>query len=170
MATADYASDFNVTTSAFIINASVNVNVADDLKTTLSSDVAFNMNSGTEDGRNFTGSPEDPASVDVIVLLSILFCVIGSVGLIGNSLVIIVIILDRKMRQSVTNIFIMNLAVADFLIMAIGVPEIVQFMMNRGWLLGEMACKINRFVMVVSLYVSILSLVSVCIERWVLIS
>ncbi|KAH3830575.1 neuropeptide receptor 15-like [Dreissena polymorpha] len=112
---------------------------------------------------------EEPASREVIVLLSILFIVIGTVGLIGNSLVIIVILLDRKMRQSVTNIFIMNLATADFLIMLVGVPEIIQFMMNRGWLLGEALCRINRFIVVVSLYVSILSLVSVCIERFVAI-
>lgn len=107
----------------------------------------------------------DPASQETIILLSLLFCIIGTAGLIGNSLVIIVILFDRKMRQSVTNIFIMNLAAADFIIMFVGVPEIVQFMMNRGWLLGPTMCKVNRFVLVVCLYVSILSLVSVCVER-----
>ena len=106
-----------------------------------------------------------PATVDVVVLLSLLFIVICSVGLLGNSLVVIVILLDRKMRKSVTNIFIMNLAIADLLIMLFGVPDIVQFMMNRGWLIGEVFCKINRYVLVCSLYVSILSLVCVCTER-----
>lgn len=109
--------------------------------------------------------PQEPASKEVIAFLSLLFCVIGTVGLIGNSLVIIVILCDRKMRQSVTNIFILNLATADFIIMLAGIPEIVQFMLNRGWLLGPVFCKMNRFVLVVCLYVSILSLVSVCIER-----
>ncbi|KAK3607918.1 hypothetical protein CHS0354_036752 [Potamilus streckersoni] len=110
-----------------------------------------------------------PSSHEILVSISILFCIIGSVGLLGNSLVVIVVLLDRKMRQSVTNIFIMNLAVADFLIMLFGVPEIVQFMINRGWLLGTAVCKTNRFILVVSLYVSILSLISVCIERFVAI-
>ena len=115
---------------------------------------------------NMTGAePPAPASPEVIFLLSLLFCIIGTAGLLGNTLVIIVIFLDRKMRQSVTNIFIMNLAAADFLIMLIGIPEIVQFMMNQGWLLGETLCKVNRYILVVCLYVSILSLVSVCIER-----
>ena len=108
---------------------------------------------------------DSPAPVEVVVLLSLLFIAIGLVGLLGNSLVVAVILLDRKMRQSVTNIFIMNLAIADFLIMFLGVPEIVQFMMNRGWLLGEAFCRINRFILVCSLYVSILSLVCVCAER-----
>ena len=114
---------------------------------------------------NITSPPPDPATLEVVVLLSLLFILIGMVGLLGNSLVIMVILLDRKMRQSVTNILIMNLAVADLLIMLFGIPEIVQFMINRGWLLGGSLCRFNRFVLVVSLYVSILSLVSVCIER-----
>ncbi|KAL3866839.1 hypothetical protein ACJMK2_044100 [Sinanodonta woodiana] len=108
-----------------------------------------------------------PSSHEVLVSISLLFCFIGSVGLLGNCLVVIVVLLDRKMRQSVTNIFIMNLAIADFLIMLFGVPEIVQFMINRGWLLGTVVCKTNRFILVVSLYVSILSLISVCIERYI---
>jgi len=116
-------------------------------------------------GSLFSPLPPEPASGEVIVLLSMLFIVIGTLGLIGNSLVIIVILFDRKMRQSVTNIFIMNLATADFIIMLIGVPEIVQFMVNKGWLLGPVLCRINRFILVVCLYVSILSLVSVCVER-----
>ncbi|KAL3866835.1 hypothetical protein ACJMK2_044096 [Sinanodonta woodiana] len=106
-----------------------------------------------------------PARLEAVIILSVLFCCIGAVGLLGNFLVIIVVLLDRKMRQSVTNIFIMNLAIADFFIMLFGVPEIVQFMLNRGWLLGTAVCKINRFLLVIVLYVSILSLVSVCIER-----
>ena len=107
----------------------------------------------------------DPATTESIVLLSLLFIVVGCTGLFGNCLVIVVILVDRKMRNSVTNIFIMNLAIADFLIMLFGIPEIVQFMLNTGWRIGEAMCKVNRFILVVSLYVSILSLVTVCIER-----
>ena len=114
---------------------------------------------------NLTMFSESPASTTEAVLLSMLFIVIGTVGLVGNCLVIIVILHDRKMRQSITNIFIMNLALADFIIMLVGVPEIVQFMMNQGWQLGMVLCKMNRFILVVCLYVSILSLVFVCIER-----
>ena len=114
---------------------------------------------------NATAPPSSPATVEVVVLLSLLFVAIGIIGLLGNSLVVAVILLDRKMRQSVTNIFIMNLAIADFLIMLLGVPEIIQFMMNQGWLLGDALCKMNRFILVCSLYVSILSLVCVCVER-----
>lgn len=111
------------------------------------------------------GPPVPPATFEMVVILSVLFFVVGFVGILGNSLVIFVILIDRKMRNSVTNLFIMNLAIADLLIMLFGVPEIVQFMLNRGWILGTILCKFDRFILVLSLYVSVLSLVSVCIER-----
>jgi thyrotropin-releasing hormone receptor len=117
---------------------------------------------------NITGipsSPDPPVSLGTIISLSILFFIIGAMGIVGNSLVIMVILIDRKMRQSVTNVFIMNLAIADLLIMIFFVPDIIQFILNRGWLIGVGMCKINRYIQVTCLYVSVLSLVSVCIER-----
>ena len=112
--------------------------------------------------------PPQGASMASIVALSALFSVVGTVGVLGNTLVIYVILGDKKMRRSVTNLFILNLAVADLLIMLIGVPEIVQFIINHGWLLGLFFCKSNRYVLVCSLYVSIMSLLAVCVERFVL--
>ncbi|BFY97016.1 hypothetical protein BsWGS_00055 [Bradybaena similaris] len=51
--------------------------------------------------------------------------------------------------------------------MLLGVPEIVQFMMNKGWVLSWLLCKTNRFVMVVALYASVMTLVSICVERYI---
>ena len=51
-----------------------------------------------------------------IAVLSVTFCLIGLAGLIGNLLVIVVIVTNKKMRHSATNLFIANLAVADLVI------------------------------------------------------
>ncbi|KAK7115739.1 hypothetical protein V1264_001558 [Littorina saxatilis] len=104
-------------------------------------------------------------SVSYIALFSTLFCIVGLVGMAGNVLVVYIVLNDKKMRKSVTNLLILNLAVADSLLMVFGVPEIVQFMLDRGWLLGGVACKVNRSVLVAALYASVLTLVSVCVER-----
>ncbi len=106
-----------------------------------------------------------PAKTEALVLLSVLFSVVGIIGIVGNFLVMYVIVSDRKMRHSVTNLFVLNLALADFLIMICGIPDLAQFMINRGWLLGETICKVDRYILVLSLYVSIMSLVAVCVER-----
>ena len=114
---------------------------------------------------NTSGPP--PVDLSAIIGISLLFCVIGIIGITGNVCVIFIILTDAKMRRSVTNLFIMNLAVSDLLIMLWGVPDIVQFMINRGWLLGEPLCKLERYVLVVSLYSSVITLVAVCVERFV---
>lgn len=113
-----------------------------------------------------TFSAHDPLGLASIVGLSFLFFVIILIGIVGNALVIFVVLTDRKMRQSVTNLLILNLAAADLVIMMLGVPEIVQFMLDEGWLLGPVPCRLDRFLLVVCLYASVLSLVSVCIERY----
>ena len=112
---------------------------------------------------NVTGN--NSVTISQIVGLSLLFCIIGIIGIVGNTLVIFIILWDRKMRRSVTNLFIMNLAVSDLLIMLFGIPEIVMFMINRGWLLGTIMCKTQRYVLVFSLYSSVITQVSVCVER-----
>ncbi|XP_054724885.1 neuropeptide receptor 15-like [Uloborus diversus] len=73
------------------------------------------------------------------------------------------------MRSSVTNLLIMNLAISDFIIMIVCIPDIVQFIENRGWRLGLTACKALRFTEVFALYASVMTLLSVCIERYIAI-
>ncbi|XP_059155447.1 neuropeptide receptor 15-like [Physella acuta] len=104
-----------------------------------------------------------------IVVFSSLFFVVGSVGIAGNLMVVYIVLSDGKMRKSMTNMLILNLALADSLIMVFGLPEIVQFMMNNGWQLGQVACSTDRTVLVCALYSSVLTLVAVCIERYIAI-
>ena len=120
----------------------------------------------TDTFQGTSGYPHTPAA---IALLSLLFFVIVLVGIVGNALVVFAVLADRKMRQSVTNLLILNLAVADLVMLVLGVPEIVQSLLleGGGWRLGPLLCRVDRFLLVVCLYVSVLSLVSVCVERWV---
>ncbi|RUS88599.1 hypothetical protein EGW08_003625, partial [Elysia chlorotica] len=103
------------------------------------------------------------------VLLSLLFSAIFAIGIAGNLLVIAVIVRDSKMRQSVTNLMIINLAIADLVIMFLNVPEMLMFVMGGAWLLGPAACKANRFILTSALYCSVLSLLALCVERFIAI-
>ncbi|XP_076443228.1 neuropeptide receptor 15-like [Babylonia areolata] len=143
--------------------------LAPDLYTDNLNDSSSEMPGTTDNNNNSPQDPQPPHSLVTIALLSLLFFVIVLVGIVGNALVVFVVLRDRKMRQSVTNLLILNLALADLVIMVLGVPEIVQFMLDQGWLLGALPCRVNRFVLVVCLYVSVLSLVSVCVERFIAI-
>jgi hypothetical protein len=107
----------------------------------------------------------DSTSPETIIGLSFLFFVISVVGICGNSFVVCAVICNKKMRTSMTNLLITNLAFADLLIMVFGIPETILFMLEQGWLFNRMACKVNRYVMVTSLYGSVLTLIALCVER-----
>lgn len=111
------------------------------------------------------GMEDHARSSATLVLLSLLFFVIGITGICGNALVVFAVILNRKMRTSMTNLLITNLAMADLVIMILGVPETIQFMMDNGWTLQEVYCKVNRYILVTALYGSVLTLMALCVER-----
>lgn len=102
---------------------------SDNIMTNLSSLLDQNDNGYDNSTETMLGAPPGelpPASATAIILLSLLFCIVGFIGLTGNFLVIWVVLADKKMRNSVTNLFIVNLGRADFLIMLFGIPEIIQ--------------------------------------------
>jgi allatostatin C receptor len=82
-------------------------------------------------------STQNPTgNVIAMVLYIIVFCV----GLFGNTLVIYVVLKFSKM-QTVTNRYILNLAIADesFLI---GIPFLLTTMYLNEWIFGSFLCKL----------------------------
>ena len=59
---------------------------------------------------------------------------------IGNALVCLAVYTNHSMR-TVTNIFIVNLAVADFLVILLCLPPTVLWDVTETWFFGEMLCK-----------------------------
>lgn len=104
------------------------------------------------------------SKVEVIVFIMI-FTVIGLVGIIGNSLVILAVACDTKMRRSAMNVLLLNLAIADCCNLIVCIPEIAVALMERGWILPWPSCSILRYLEVLFLYTSVLTQVAVCIER-----
>lgn len=80
---------------------------------------------------------QDKASSVVITFIYFIVC---SVGLCGNTLVIYVILRYAKMK-TVTNIYILNLAVADVLCM-MSLPFIAMQLALVHWPFGEALCRV----------------------------
>ena len=74
------------------------------------------------------------------VIAMILYIIVCCVGLFGNTLVIYVVLKFSKM-QTVTNRYILNLAIADesFLI---GIPFLLTTMYLNEWIFGSFLCKL----------------------------
>ncbi len=88
-----------------------------------------------------TTEEEDGAFVlpQYIALTSLVLCsVVLAVGLLGNLLVIIVILTGKVMMSS-TNLFLLNLSIADMLVLATCTPTaLVEIAIRRdAWILGK---------------------------------
>lgn len=73
------------------------------------------------------------------LIAMILYAIVCIVGLFGNTLVIYVVLRFSKM-QTVTNMYILNLAIADECFL-IGIPFLIMTMHVDEWTFGKMMCK-----------------------------
>jgi len=104
------------------------------------------------------------------ICLIILFFVIVTLGLIGNTLVLLSVLTNHiKIRRSSTNLLLVNMSCADLLILIFNIFDIIQLSLDRSWptawYLGLILCKLVRFFQVLGCYVSVQTLLVISIER-----
>ncbi|CAH0596871.1 unnamed protein product [Chrysodeixis includens] len=87
------------------------------------------------------------------------------IGLIGNALVCTAVYRNHSMR-TVTNYFIVNLAVADFMVILICLPPTVLWDVTETWFFGTAMCRIVLYFQSVSVTVSVLTLTFISVDRW----
>ncbi|XP_067118744.1 somatostatin receptor type 2-like [Centruroides vittatus] len=128
------------------------------------------MNNNISDSTNCTSYREsiDYISGPPILVLEfakILFGIVCVTGLCGNSLVIYVVLRFSKM-QTVTNMYIFNLAVADEMFL-IGLPFLLTTMVFKYWPLGSVMCKIYMTTTSINQFTSSLLLTVMSADRYV---
>jgi hypothetical protein len=74
------------------------------------------------------------------ILVLLLYAIVCIVGLCGNTLVIYVVVRFSKM-QTVTNLYIVNLAIADECFL-VGIPFLMVTTTLEYWPFGDIMCKI----------------------------
>lgn len=102
------------------------------------------------------------------VTIPLLFGLISTCGVAGNGLVIHVILSRRRMR-TVVNILLLNLAVADLLFALVVPPSTAYVLATERWLFGDVACKLMHYVVNVTAYVTVYTLVLVSVNRYMTI-
>jgi hypothetical protein len=126
------------------------------------------INDGYPTNVIFMERPEDmlkpwiinPMFFNIIITHSIAFIV----GLVGNIVVVMVMVGDRKSR-SATNLFLVSLAVADLLLLLVYAPlETLQYFVMQ-WDESAVVCKTAMYALLLSAVVSVLNLVAVTLER-----
>ncbi|KAM4592259.1 galanin receptor type 1b [Odontesthes bonariensis] len=106
------------------------------------------------------------------VIVPVVFGLIFVVGVVGNSLVMVVI---GRVKHggggaraiSPTNIFILNLSVADLLFLLFCVPFHATIYSLPQWVFGAFLCTFGHFFSSVSMLVSIFTLVAMSVDRYI---
>uniref|UniRef100_A0A182M0M4 G-protein coupled receptors family 1 profile domain-containing protein n=1 Tax=Anopheles culicifacies TaxID=139723 RepID=A0A182M0M4_9DIPT len=102
--------------------------------------------------------------IGLLVLLSIFYGTISILAVIGNSLVIWIVITTKQM-QTITNMFIANLALADVTIGVFAIPFQFQAALLQRWNLPDFMCPFCPFVQLISVNVSVFTLTAIAVDR-----
>lgn len=133
----------------------------------------FNNSTGVLDewnqvrDRNVTGDDIIDNTV-VQALFFILYTTIFVLGIFGNVLVCYVVFRNRAM-QTVTNLFITNLALSDILLCVLAVPFTPLYTFLGRWVFGKVICHLVSYAQGASVYISTLTLTSIAIDRFFVI-
>lgn len=111
----------------------------------------------------------DMCSWQFIIKTIILSLIVVSI-LIGNSLVIIAVSLYRKLRKSISNSFIVSLAVADLLLAILVLPFSVLEEIFGYWLFQREVCQIWLMIDISVCTSSILHLCAISFDRYIAIA
>ncbi|XP_006003522.1 somatostatin receptor type 1-like [Latimeria chalumnae] len=119
---------------------------------------------GTElllNSSNFEGEEHDASKYVIPSIYAIVCCV----GLVGNAMVIYVILKYAKMKTA-TNIYILNLAIADELFM-LSVPFLATSAALEHWPFGSLMCRLVLSVDGINMFTSIFCLTVLSVDRYI---
>ena len=125
-------------------------------------------NNISSNGSSGSPLPEQPYEITHEVwlrgILIFFYTVIFILGVSGNLLVVFVVVRNKSM-QTITNIFITNLAVSDIMMCLLAVPFTPLSAFLKSWVFGEALCHILPMTLGVSVYVSTLTSTAIAIDR-----
>ncbi|XP_021144843.2 melanopsin isoform X1 [Columba livia] len=111
------------------------------------------------------------AEIPAHVLYTVGTCVliIGSIGIIGNLLVLYAFYSNKKLRTP-QNYFIMNLAMSDFLMSASQAPMCFVNSLHGEWILGDIGCDLYAFCGALFGITSMMTLLAISVDRYLVIT
>ncbi|CAG2100736.1 unnamed protein product [Medioppia subpectinata] len=128
--------------------------------------LSFGQQSGLE-ADDEEGGGATPVSVQILMCLMYMTISLAAIG--GNGVVIYIIFAYKRMR-TVTNFFIMNLAIGDMLMACICIPfAFVSNLILGYWPFGSIMCLLVSYAQAVSVFISAYTLIAISIDRYIAI-
>ncbi|XP_075039091.1 galanin receptor type 3 [Mixophyes fleayi] len=103
------------------------------------------------------------------IIVPVVFSLIFALGTVGNGLVLVVLLRNGQTKYNTTNLFILNLGVADLCFILLCVPFQATIYTLDGWLFGAFLCKAVHFSIYLSMYASSFTLAAVSVDRYLAI-
>ncbi|MBN3317489.1 NPFF1 protein, partial [Atractosteus spatula] len=122
------------------------------------------MNS-TVSERNITYSFYYQHSPSVAASFILAYLFIFVLCMIGNGLVCLIVLRNKRMR-TVTNLFILNLAISDLLVGIFCIPTTLVDNLITGWPFTNSVCKMSGLVQGMSVSASVFTLVAIAVDRF----
>uniref|UniRef100_A0A671SK10 Neuropeptide FF receptor 1 n=1 Tax=Sinocyclocheilus anshuiensis TaxID=1608454 RepID=A0A671SK10_9TELE len=136
-----------------------------DLNFFYSENISINHSTLFNDSRNLTLLPFYQHSLAVASVIILAYMLIFSLCMLGNMLVCFIVLKNRQMR-TVTNIFILNLAISDLLVGILCLPITLVDNLITGWPFDVVICKMSGLVQGASVSASVFTLVAIAVERF----
>ncbi|NP_001121533.1 galanin receptor type 1-like [Gallus gallus] len=105
-----------------------------------------------------------------VVIVPVLFGLIFLLGMVGNTIVLVILVRVRpggRSSCSTTNIFILNLSIADFSFLLFCVPFQATIYSLPEWIFGAFFCKWVHYLAMATMLVSIFTLVAMSVDRYI---
>uniref|UniRef100_A0A0D9R7E6 Neuropeptide FF receptor 1 n=1 Tax=Chlorocebus sabaeus TaxID=60711 RepID=A0A0D9R7E6_CHLSB len=114
---------------------------------------------------NLTFSSYYQHTSPVAAMFIVAYALIFLLCMVGNTLVCFIVLKNRHMR-TVTNMFILNLAVSDLLVGIFCMPTTLVDNLITGWPFDNATCKMSGLVQGMSVSASVFTLVAIAVERF----
>ncbi|KAF7659579.1 hypothetical protein LDENG_00296430 [Lucifuga dentata] len=114
---------------------------------------------------NFLMLQDSTKLVEVQVILILAYSTIILFGVTGNSLVLYVVYKFKNL-QTVTNFFIVNLAVSDLLVNTLCLPFTLVYTLYGEWKFGQVLCFVLPYAQGMAVHVSTITLNIIALDRY----
>uniref|UniRef100_H3CPW2 Neuropeptide FF receptor 1 n=1 Tax=Tetraodon nigroviridis TaxID=99883 RepID=H3CPW2_TETNG len=103
----------------------------------------------------------------VAAVFTVSYLLIFLVCMVGNGVVCFIVMRSKNMR-TVTNLFILNLAISDLLVGIFCMPTTLvdNIITVTGWPFGSVVCKVSGMVQGISVSASVFTLVAIAVDRF----
>ncbi|KAF7705609.1 hypothetical protein HF521_020895 [Silurus meridionalis] len=102
-------------------------------------------------------------------IIASVFALIFVLGTVGNCLVLAVLLRNGQMNSKTTNMFILNLGLADLCFILFCVPLQATIYAMDEWVFGAFVCKMVHFLIYLTMYASVFTLTAVSLDRYLAI-